>query len=495
MHIGSASICSRIARLLAPRLDGAIDCDTLSVGGNFEIDEIALAMDADYERAPCFCYAMGLRKPLLDRILDMELHRAWRDVSASGGDQDREIGGNAGFVDTNKLNKIYGRMSMPYSRRTTKFDFMRVVPDASRNIAPRLSGLSEKAGTGLFSRREAAKCLAGLTASAALSGAGSSRALAQAEFYRGKTFRILVAAAPGAAYDFVARALAASIARHIPGNPTVVVQNMFGAASLVVMNSLYNEQPQDGTVIGLPLSGILLEPRLKLMARQGGKIGFDLSRMSFVGSPTQQPQILWVWHKTPFQSAADLTRTKARMGATSFSADNYILPTLSNAFLGTILQAVTGYTAVSDIFVAGESGELDGGTCNYSSLAAKADWMREKDARILIQFGAERAPYLPDVPTAVELAKDDVGRHALLIYATKYKAAYPFIMTPGVPPDRVATIRAAFMATMKDPQFIADATRLGFDVDPLSGEDITKLMSEIDAAPQDSIDQLKKLLG
>jgi tripartite-type tricarboxylate transporter receptor subunit TctC len=346
----------------------------------------------------------------------------------------------------------------------------------------------------LRTRRDLVKGLAGFAA-LHFACAGFPDVRAETEFYRGKTIKIVVAAAPGAAYDFVARALADSIGRHIPGNPGVLVQNMYGAAGLAVMNSLYNNQPRDGTVIGLPLSGILLEPRLKLMARQGGTIGFDLGKMSFVGSPTQQPQILWVWHKTPLQSVADLRKRKARMGATSFSADNYILPTLSNAFLGTDLQIISGYSAVADIFLAGERGELDGGTCNYSSLAAKADWMRDKDARILLQFGSERATYMPNVPTAAEMAEDDIGRQALQIYAVKYKAAYPFMMPPDVPPDRVAAIRAAFMDTMKDPQFITEAKKLGFDVDPLPGEEIEKLVAQISAAPEQAFDRLKKLLG
>jgi tripartite-type tricarboxylate transporter receptor subunit TctC len=358
-------------------------------------------------------------------------------------------------------------------------------------------GAADERGSGarLVSRRTVAEYLGSGLAFSVIGRATASHAEASADFYRGKTFRIIVAAAPGAAYDFVARALAASMGRHIPGNPSIVVENMYGAASLVLMNALYNKEARDGTVIGLPLSAIILEPRLRLLARAGGAVNFDLSKMSFVGSPTQQPQILWVWHGTQFQNAEDLKRTKARMGATSFGADNYVLPTLSNAFLGTKMEIVSGYTAVSDIFIAGERGELDGGTCNYSSIAGKEDWIQEKKARILIQFGTERTPALPDVPTAIELATDEIGRRALQTYALKYKAAYPFVFPPGVPGDRVATIRAAFMETMKDPQFIGDAKRLGFDVDPVSGDDITKMMEEVDSAPQESIDRLKKLLS
>jgi tripartite-type tricarboxylate transporter receptor subunit TctC len=159
------------------------------------------------------------------------------------------------------------------------------------------------------------------------------------------------------------------------------------------------------------------------------------------------------------------------------------------------MQVVTGYSAVADIFMAGERGELDGGTCNYSSLAGKVEWMRDRKARILLQFGSERAPYLPDTPTAAELAQTDIGRAALKVYAVKYKAAYPFILPPEVPDGRIAILRAAFLETMKDPQFIAEAGKLGFDVDPISGEAIAELVQQINSSPEEAVAALEKLLA
>ncbi|MDB5652233.1 MAG: Tripartite-type tricarboxylate transporter, receptor component TctC [Hyphomicrobiales bacterium] len=325
--------------------------------------------------------------------------------------------------------------------------------------------------------------------------ASHAKAQSGTEFYKGKTLRIIVATAPGAAYDFVARALAASLGRHIPGAPGVTVENMPGAGSLVMMNTLYNKQPRDGTVMGLPINGIVLEPRLKMLTREGGVASFDLSKMAFIGSPTQQPQILWVWHGSSFNNAADLKTRKAIMGSTSFGADNYILPKLSNEFLGTTLEVVPGYNAVNDIFMAGERGEVDGGTANYSSLAGKSDWVADHKARVLLQFGTERIADLSDVPTAVELAPDEEARAALRAYALKFKSAYPFVLPPGVPGGRVEILRKAFMETMKDPQFVADAQRLGFDVEPVSGEEIAGFISQLDSVPQTVVDRLRKALN
>lgn len=314
-------------------------------------------------------------------------------------------------------------------------------------------------------------------------------------FWRGKTVKIMVAAAPGAAYDFVGRALAAHIGRYIPGSPAVVVENVPGAASLVLLNTLYNKAARDGTVFGLPLNGVVLEPRLKVLSREGGAVNFDLSKMEFVGTPTQQPQILWVFHKTPFNTAADLMKTKSILGSTAPGGDNSILPALANVFLGTKMEVVTGYPGVNNIFLASETGEVHGGTVNYSSLAGKADWMEQKKARVLIQFGVERIPELPDAPTAIELARDEVGRQALRTYALKYRTTYPFVLPPGVPADRVAALRLAFMETMKDPGFIEDARRIGVDVNPLGGADIGKIMREIDDAPLEAIESLRKILN
>jgi tripartite-type tricarboxylate transporter receptor subunit TctC len=322
-------------------------------------------------------------------------------------------------------------------------------------------------------------------------------ALAQDEtaFFKGKTVRILSGGAPGAAYDFVGRAIAAHIGRHLPGEPSVVIENMPGAASIVMMNHLYNRAAKDGTVLGMPLNGIVLEPRLKSLSRDGSNVHFDLSKMRFVGTPAQQPQVLWVWHKTPYASLDDLKKTPSNFGSTAPGGDNFILPTLANALLGTQMKVITGYKGVNDIFLAAEQGEVHGATVNFSSLLGKPDWMKEKKARILIQFGTERLANLKDVPTAIELASDEASKQMLRVYATKFKTTYPILLPPDVPDARVKTVQKAFDDTMKDKAFIADAEKIGIDVEPLSGAEIEKVMAEINAAPQDVIDRLRQLVN
>lgn len=317
----------------------------------------------------------------------------------------------------------------------------------------------------------------------------------EAAFFKGKTVRLLSGGAPGAAYDFVGRAIAAHMGRYIPGEPNMIIENMPGAASIVMMNHLYNRAARDGTAMGMPLNGIVLEPRLKSLSRDGSNVHFDLSKMRFVGTPAQQPQVLWVWHQTPYATIEDLRSKASNFGSTAPGGDNYILPSLSNALLGTQMKIITGYKGVNDIFLAAEQGEVHGATVNFSSLLGKPDWMKEGKARILIQFGTERLANIKDVPTAIELAKDEASKQMLRVYATKFKTTYPILLPPDVPPARVKTLQAAFDATMKDKAFIADAEKIGIDVSPLGGAEIEKVMAEIDAAPQDVIDRLRQLVN
>ena len=315
-----------------------------------------------------------------------------------------------------------------------------------------------------------------------------------AEFYKGRTVRLVVGAAVGAAYDFVGRAFAAHFGRHIPGNPNIVVENQPGAAGIIMLNQLYNRAPRDGTVLGLALGGIVLEPRLKALSRDGSNVHFDVTRMSFLGTPAQQPQAFVVWHKSPFNSLADLRSIPATFGTTAPTTDSGILPALTNALLGTRIRVISGYKGITDVFFAIEQGELQGASVLLSSLLGKADWVKAGKARILFHFGTGRIASLAEIPTAIELADDEEAKTMLRVYGGKFKATYPVMLPPEVPPTRIAGLRAAFDATMTDPQFIADAKKIGVNVDPLGGEAIVRLMAEIDAVPQPLIDRLRRII-
>ena len=339
--------------------------------------------------------------------------------------------------------------------------------------------------------------LAATLAFALVGASGSARATeTEGDFYRGKTLTFIVGAAAGAAYDLVGRAVAAHLRRHIPGEPAIVVQNMPGAASLVMVNHLYNRAPKDGTVFGLPLNGILLEPRLHLYSDNGASVNFDLGRMGWIGSPSQQPQVLWVRQTTPFKSFKDIQVGKVTFGATSPSADNYILPLMLNRLLDTKIEIVTGYQAVNDIFLAAERGEIQGNTTPFSTITiGRPDDLAQGKIRVLAQFGAERLAKLADVPTGLELTADEGTRRVLDLYALKFKSAFPIVLPPGVPSERVAVLQKAFDDTMRDADFLATAARSGLDVSPTRGKDVEKIIHAIESADQPTVDRLRQAIS
>ena len=316
-----------------------------------------------------------------------------------------------------------------------------------------------------------------------------------AEFYRGKTIRLIVGAAAGAAYDFMARVLASHYGRYIPGQPAFVVENMPGAGSIVMLNYLANRAAKDGTAIGLSLGGVIHEPRLNALSRDGKNVHFDAEKFGWLGSPAQQPLIYVVWHQTPFQSFADLQKQEATFATTSRSGDNFVIPVFTNQALGTKLKLVQGYKGVNDIFHAMEQGEVQGTGMILASLLAKQDWIRDKKARVLMQFGATRNRLIPDVPTAIEVLQDENARQMLRVYAQKYSTTYPFLLPAGVPAERLRALQDAFDAAMKDEKLIADARKFGIDIDPVRGVEIEKLVAEVATLPGDVVEQLKGLIN
>jgi tripartite-type tricarboxylate transporter receptor subunit TctC len=339
-------------------------------------------------------------------------------------------------------------------------------------------------------------CVAALTSIVASAAFSPAQAQPVADFYRGKTIEILVGAAAAGGYDVVSRVLVNHMARHVPGNPTFIVRNMPGATGLVMTNYLYNVAKRDGTAIGVPTSNVPIEPRLKLISPDGSNVKFDIARMKWLGTALQEPQVTWVWHGAPAKSVDDLKTNTILMGATSPSADNFILPSLANELLGTRMKLITGYQGQNDINIAAERGEVQGNNTGLSNLTVnKADWMRDDKIRILIQYGSTRLPALKDVPTAVELIGNDFDRTAMNYYALKFNMARPFLLPPDVPADRVAALQAAFEATMRDPLYLADAKRIGLDTNWVGGAEFDSYIRQVQETPQPVVDRLRDLLA
>lgn len=337
----------------------------------------------------------------------------------------------------------------------------------------------------------------GLLAGALALGGGISLPTlrAQEDLFRGKTIRILVGAQAGQSYDLAARILANHIKKYLPGAPGVVVENMPGAGSLTMTNYIYNSGSRDGMLIGLPLSSILLEPALNLTSRAGGQVRFDLRKINWIGTPVKDPPVLLVSAKTGISSFDELRRREITVGASGAGSDNALAATLSNALLGSKLRIVAGYGGVSDIMLALERGEVEGFATGYSALpVARPQWLANGTVKLLAQFGLERIRQQPAVPTAVELATSADAKEMLRIYGRKFNAAYPFMLPPDVPADRVELVRAAFMNTLTDPDFQEQFAKSGMVLDPVMGPEIEQLIKSTDEAPPQLVAQLRDIL-
>lgn len=322
-----------------------------------------------------------------------------------------------------------------------------------------------------------------------------SSASSAADFYAGKTLDFLVGAAAGGGYDLPARAIARHIGKQIPGHPTVVVKNMSGANGLLMTNLLYNAAARDGTAIGMTTNSAPFEPLVRLVSRDGKNIQFDAQKLQWIGSPTRETYVGFVWHDAPVKSFDDLKHTTALMGSTSVAGPNAILPTLTNAFVGTKMQVVTGYGSQSNIFIALERGEVHGNVTGLTNLTVnKADWYRDGKAKVLVQYRLSKDKNLPDVPLILDLIQNADDKAAMRFMLAQFEMARPIAAPPGAPADRVAILRSAFDSTMTDKAFLEDTGKLGLDIDAMTGQEISAMLEEMYKTPKPVVDRVHQVI-
>jgi len=326
-----------------------------------------------------------------------------------------------------------------------------------------------------------------------LLGASTTSVLAQddlAAFYKGRQLRMIVGSAVGGGYDLFARIVARHIGRHIPGNPGIIVQNQPAAAGVVMVNQLYSQGPQDGTVIGVPINGIPTAPLLQPGTQ------FDATRLSWLGSTNREAYVAFVWHTVPVERIGDLTSTEVIVGATTPGTTMVDFPLVANEVLGLKFKVVRGYAGTPQINLAIERGEVQGmGGLGWASVKAQTPhWITEKKIKVLAQYGLQRHPELADVPTMLELARSPADRQAMTMLFARTEYGRPYFLPPEVPAARVAALRRAFDATMADPAFVAEAARLQFEVDPLTGEQVQALVAQLAATPRDVVARVRAVL-
>ncbi len=321
--------------------------------------------------------------------------------------------------------------------------------------------------------------------------AANAAAADEADFYKGKQIRLIASTGPGGVYDTFSRLLGQHMAAHLPGRPNIVVQNVPGASGLKATNYLYNDAPRDGTVIAGVHNGI---PNAPFEVPQG--VHFDVNKLSWLGSISEDPFVGYVWHNAPIKTFDDAKTTQVVMGSSSANSMGTKMAIISNAFFGTKLKTVTGYEDSSTVKLALEKGEIQGTFANsWGDLKTQQpDWIRDKKVRIIIQDGFHKDPELPDVPLIIDQAKTEADRQALEFMMARQDFARPYVAPPGLPPERLETLRRAFEATMRDPKFIAAVKAQRLEVaNPMTGEQLAKRVQQLAATPASVTQRLTKL--
>lgn len=314
---------------------------------------------------------------------------------------------------------------------------------------------------------------------------GSARGEPVEEFYSGKTIDLIIGFSVGGGYDRYARVLARHMSQYIPGNPTIVPRNMPGAGSLVAANYLFNAAPQDGTAIGTFSRGIPFAP---LLVGEDG-IEFEADRFNWLGSINNEVNICVSWHTSEVKSWEQLRTTELIAGAAQPGGESHTYALVLNNILGARMRLVPGYPGSSEMLLAMERGEVDG-FCGWSWGSAKSgkpEWFRDGKVNILVQMALEKHPDLPDVPLVMDLAETDEQRQALQLILARQTVGRPYAAPPGVPEERVEALRDAFLATLRDPDFLAEAQQANLEVNPVSGAAVSELLVSVYQTPEEIV--------
>src|SRR5262245_41345420 len=312
------------------------------------------------------------------------------------------------------------------------------------------------------------------------------------DFYQGKSVTLYLGYPPAAATDTSARLTGRHMSRHMAGHPQFVVRHKPGAASLNLVNELYNVLPRDGSMIGMFARSIALN---RLLGREG--TNYDPVALNWIGSANNEVSICGVWHGVGVRSTADFLARPLVFAANAPGAESDVYPNVLNSLIGTRFKVVAGYPGVNDLTLALERGEADA-RCGWSwgaAKAAKPDWLRDKKIYIALQFAIAKHPELPNVPLVTELARNDRDRAALDLILTQQVMGRPFAAPPNVPATRVAALRLAFEDTLKDPVFLAEADKLALEINLVDGATLQAMVERMFQAPPDVVEAARRAIG
>ena len=337
--------------------------------------------------------------------------------------------------------------------------------------------------------------LSGATALLALIGIcaaiSSAQADAVSDFYRGKQISMVIGTSAGNDYDFRGRLIARHMGRHIPGEPTIIPRNMPGAGGINAANWLSAVAPRDGTALHMIMTNMMAA---QAIGTQG--VTFDTRKFNWIGNTTSSPNVSNSWHTS---GITNIEQTKTRelvLGAPAGTA-GVVYGTVLNALVGTKIKMVTGYPGGNEVNLAMERGEVQGrGSNSWSSWkSTKPEWIAQKRIIMLVQVGLTRDPDLADVPLLLELATNDLDRKVLTFLSAETALSRSLVTTADVPADRLQALRRAYDATMRDPQFLADAEKAKMDISAMTGEESQKIADQIVNTPPEVVARAKVVLG
>jgi len=314
-----------------------------------------------------------------------------------------------------------------------------------------------------------------------------------ADFYKGKNVELYVGYSVGGAYDLYARTIARHLGKHIPGNPTVIVKNMEGGGSLRLANWLFRVAPKDGSVLGTIGRGTGFDP---ILGQQGAQ--FDGTKFTWIGSANNEVSVCVAWNATSgITKFDDLLSKQMTVGGTSMSADTDQFPKVIDGVFGAKMKIVSGYPGGNDVVLAMERGEVQG-RCGWSwssVMSTHKAWIDDHKMTVLVQLALRKHSDLPDVPLIMDLAKSPEQKQILRLIFARQTMGRPYLAPPGIPPDRAEALRKAFMETMNDKDFLADAEKAKLEITPVDGEDLQKLVTEVYATPPEIAKKAAAILG
>jgi tripartite-type tricarboxylate transporter receptor subunit TctC len=317
-----------------------------------------------------------------------------------------------------------------------------------------------------------------------------ARAAEADDFYNGKQIQIVVSTDAGTVYDSYARLLAEYLPAHVRGNPSVVVVNMPGGGGLKVANYIANIAPRDGTVIAGTHNAVLT------MSRTTPDLAkFDERTFGWIGSVSRDPYLAVVWYTVPIRTIEDAKTTVVSMGGPSAGSLGVDMVVIANALIGTKFKLIAGYKDPGEIRLAMQRGEVDGTFSVSWSELKPTNLLQEGKVRVIAQHGFTPFPAFGDAPLLIDQAKNEADRQALIFMLGRQEAARPYFAPPGLPPARLATLRAAFAATVQDPAFLHDAATMNIAVDqPMEGARLADFVAELDGTSPEVIARINKIL-